>query len=134
MKILEKFTGIDRRIIFLVIAVVVIVPLVFSIPGDVRVMAPAQKLFDAVDSIPDDKILIVDFDYSPQTQPENEPMAIALLRHAFAKRIRVAALSLYVQPLGLAAYSRFETHRGSKMSQGRQAVVSGCRPGACGAR
>jgi hypothetical protein len=137
MKILEKLTGIDRRIIFLVIAVVVIVPLLFSIPEDVRVMAPAQKLFDSVDSIPDDKILIVDFDYSPQTQPENEPMAIALLRHAFAKRIKVAVLSLYVQPLALAVKalnqvteefnSRAQTEADS-IIYGRDYVLLGWQP------
>jgi len=46
--------------------------------------------------------LIIDFDYDPQTLPEIEPMAFAILRHAFTKRIKVLALSLYVQPLGLA--------------------------------
>lgn len=102
MKVFDYLTKIDRRLIYLIIAVVVILPLVFPRPQSVRVMTPAQKLFYAIDSIPDDKILLIDFDYDPQTQPENEPMAIALLRHAFKKRIRVAALSLYVQPLGLA--------------------------------
>ena len=102
MKILEHLAKIDRRIIYLILAIVVVLPLVLSIQEKVRVMTPVQKLFSAVDTIPADKILMIDFDYDPQTQPENEPMAIALLRHAFTKRIKVAALSLYVQPLGLA--------------------------------
>jgi hypothetical protein len=102
MKIFEYLAKIDRRIIYLILAIVIILPFVFPKPQKVRVMEPAQKLFYAVDSIPEDKILMIDFDYDPQTQPENEPMAIALLRHAFIKRIRVAALSLYAQPLGLA--------------------------------
>lgn len=102
MTILDYLTKVDRRIIYLIIAVVVILPLILPQPQRVRVMPPTEKLFHTVDTIPDDKILMIDFDYDPQTMPENEPMAIALLRHAFKKRIKVAVLSLYVQPLGLA--------------------------------
>lgn len=102
MKFLDYFTKLDRRIIYLILAIVVIVPLIFPSVYKVRVMPPVQKLFNAVDAIPEDKILMFNSEYAPQTQPELEPMAIAILRHAFKKRIKVAVLSLYVQPLGLA--------------------------------
>lgn len=102
MKIVDLMLKIDRRIIYLVLAVVVILPLVIPSAQHVRVMAPVQKLFTAVDTIHTDKVLMIDFDYDPQTQPELEPMALAILRHTFKKRIKVLGLSLYVQPLGLA--------------------------------
>ncbi len=102
MKIYEYLTKIDRRFIYLILAIVVILPLVFPRPQKVRVMVPARKLFEAVDNTAEDEIVIIDFDYAPQTKPELHPMAIALLRHAFTKRIKVAALSLYVTSLGLA--------------------------------
>ncbi len=102
MKIIEILTKIDRRIIYLVLLTVVVVPLLFPKAPSTRVMPPVQKLFDAVEEIPDDEAIIVDFDYAPQTQPELEPMAFALLRHVFERRIKLLALSLYVQPLGLA--------------------------------
>lgn len=102
MKLLDYLTKLDRRVIYLILAIVVILPLIFPSTQKVRVMTPVQRLFNTVEMIPDEKILIIDFDYDPQTQPELEPMAIALLRHAFKRRIKMAALSLYVQPLGLA--------------------------------
>jgi hypothetical protein len=102
MKIVERLTRIDRRIIYLVLAIVVVLPLIFRSPGKVRVMQPVERLYDAVDAIPKDKVLIIDFEYAPQDMPELEPMGFALLRHAFEKRIKVLALCLYVQPLGLA--------------------------------
>jgi len=102
MKIIERLTKIDRRIIYLVLALVVVLPLIFRSPGKVRVMQPVERLYDAVDAIPKDKVLIIDFEYAPQDMPELEPMGFALLRHAFEKRIKVLALCLYVQPLGLA--------------------------------
>jgi hypothetical protein len=102
MKIIEYLSSLDRRIIYLVLATVVMVPLVIPTVPRVRVMTPVEKLFNAVEAIPKDRILMLDFDYDPQTLPEIEPMGVAVLRHAFHRRTKVAALSLYVQPLGLA--------------------------------
>jgi len=102
MNIIEYLSRLDRRIVFLVLALAVMLPLIIPSVQKVRVMTPVSKLFNAVEKIPDDKILMIDFDYDPQTLPEIEPMGIAVLRHAFQRRIKVAVLSLYVQPLGLA--------------------------------
>lgn len=102
MKIIEILTKIDRRIIYLILLIVVIVPLLFPSSEKVRVMPPVEKFYYAIDKIPEEKALIVDFDYAPQTAPELDPMGFAILRHAFKKRIKVLVLSLYVQPLGLA--------------------------------
>jgi len=102
MNILDLLTKIDRRIIYLVLLVVVILPLLFPKAQSTRVMLPVEKLFNAVENIPEEKALIIDFDYAPQTQPELEPMGFALLRHVFKRRIKLLVLSLYIQPLGLA--------------------------------
>ena len=102
MKILDKLTKIDRRIIYLILLTVVILPLIFPTTEKVRVMPPVEKLYNAVDTIPEGKALIIDFDYEPQTAPELDPMGFAILRHVFHRRIKLLVLSLYVQPLGLA--------------------------------
>lgn len=102
MKMIDLLSGIDRRIIYLLLFAVVTLPLIFPSAKSVRVMPPVEKLYRAIDKVPEDKALIIDFDYDPQTLPELEPMGFAILRHAFTKRIKVLALSLYVQPLGLA--------------------------------
>jgi hypothetical protein len=102
MKIIDILTNIDRRIIYLILLVVVILPLIFPSEEKVRVMPPVEKLFNAIENIPEEKALIIDFDYAPQTAPELDPMGFAILRHVFAKRVKLLVLSLYVQPLGLA--------------------------------
>ena len=102
MKTIDILTRIDRRIIYAILFAVVTLPIIFPSARSVRVMPPVEKLYAAIDAIPPEKALIIDFDYDPQTLPEIEPMAFAVLRHAFTKRIKVLALSLYVQPLGLA--------------------------------
>lgn len=127
MKIIDLLTRLDRRIIYLILAVVVILPLVFPSAERVRVMPPVQKLYEAIDQIPEDKALIIDFDYDPQTQPELEPMGFALLRHAFKRRIKVLVLSLYVQPLGLAkkALTQVLTEFNQKATTHKDSIIYG---------
>lgn len=102
MTFIERLTAIDRRIIYLLLALVTILPMLFPIAQQVRVMSPVEKSFNALDTIHADKALIIDFDYTPQDMPELEPMGLAMLRHAFTRRIKVLIVCLYVQPLGLA--------------------------------
>ncbi len=103
MKWLEALLNIDRRVIFIVIGAVLIIPIIFPFGFRTPVTRPTQKLFDAVEAIPPkSKALTLSIDYDPQTEPELHPMAIALLRHAFAGQRRVLVLALYVQGLGLA--------------------------------
>ncbi|MBN2383222.1 hypothetical protein JXQ70_10100 [bacterium] len=99
----EKLNSIDRRVIFVIIALVIVVPTIFPFQLPIRVSRPTQELFDAIERIPDKKnTLILSVDYDPQTAPELHPMNIALLRHCFSRRIKVLILCLYVQNLGLA--------------------------------
>lgn len=103
MKWYEKLTRIDRRVIYVLLTVFVILPffIPFKIPENV--MPQTQRLFDFIESIPArDKAVIISFDYSPSTQPECHPMAIALLRHCFKKKIPVIGISYEPQGPGLA--------------------------------
>lgn len=137
MKLHERMTKIDRRIIYLVLAVVVILPLVFPRVLKVRAMAPVEDLFNAIDNTPTDKAIIIDCSYAPQIKPEIEPMAIAVLRHAFERRHKVLILSLYVQMLGLAQkaltqvteeFNSVATSRADSIIYGRDYVFLGWTP------
>ena len=137
MKLIDLMSGIDRRIIYLLLFVVVTLPLIFPSAKSVRVMPPVEKLYRAIDNVPEDKALIIDFDYDPQTLPELEPMGFAVLRHAFTKRIKVLALSLYVQPLGLAQnalmsvteeFNSVATTNADSIIYGRDYVFLGWQP------
>lgn len=103
MKWYEAIGQIDRRIIYLLLTLFVILP--FFVPFTMRqnIMPQTQQLFDFIDSIPpDDKAVMLSVDYTPQTMPECHPMALALLKHCFARDIPVVGLSFNVQAPGLA--------------------------------
>ncbi len=98
----NRIQRIDRRWIFAVIWLVVMIPLIFPFKTRPEAMPPVSRLFNYIDTMPDDKALVISVDYTPDTQAELHPMAITLLRHAFATGHRVGVLATSVYGLGLA--------------------------------
>ncbi len=95
---LSKLGRLDRRWIYLMILAAAIVPLLLTVQPKFFVDAPTQSLFDYVDRIePGGRPLMMSFDYDPQVAPELDPMARAILRHCFARRVPVVGLSLAPQ-------------------------------------
>lgn len=103
MRWFDRFTMIDRRVIYLLLTVLVILPFFVKVTIPQKIMPQTQRLFDFIESIPpDDQAVMISFDYSPQTQPECHPMALALLKHCFARDIPVIGLSFDPEAPGLA--------------------------------
>ncbi len=98
MSFWEKVSSIDRRWIYLLIALAVIFPLIVPMKYPVQITPEARQLFNAVDSLPDSSIVMLTFDYYPSTIAETEPMARAALHHLFSKNCRIVTLSTI--PLG----------------------------------
>jgi len=103
MKFWETLLKIDRRIIFLVVGLAVLIPLIVPFFIPTNVMPTTQKLYNAFDEIiPANQGIIIAVDYDPQTMPELHPMYLALLRHAFARKMPVLVVCYFIQGLGLA--------------------------------
>lgn len=92
---IEKLGTMDRRYVFLLIAVAVIIPLILHYTTAIPPSAIVQDLFDKVENLPVGSKILVSFDYGPSTVPENQPMANALTRHAFEKGHRVYLMALW---------------------------------------
>jgi len=101
-KFLENLGSIDRRYIFLIIAIVVFLPLIFPLGLPVEPTNLTIDSFNAIDKIPKDEKVLVSFDYGPSTKPEIHPMAIAVLRHLFTKGNRVIITCLWPDGLFMA--------------------------------
>jgi len=101
MNFWHRLQAIDRRWIYLVIWLVVMIPLLFPFYIKPQASPPVSRLFNYVDTMPEDRALVISFDYTPDTQAELHPMAIALMRHAFANKTRLGLLTLQVYGLGL---------------------------------
>ncbi len=100
--IFEKLGNLDRRIIFILIALSVIIPISFNLvlPNPVGA-EPSRDLFEYVDSLPEGANVLVSFDYDPSTMPELQPMAEAICRHLFQKNIHIIGMALWPQGASL---------------------------------
>jgi len=88
----------DRRWIYLSVAVAVIIPFIFPARFPISITPQARQLYDAIEALPDSSIVMLTFDVYPSTLAETEPMARAALHHLFRKGIRIVTLSTV--PLG----------------------------------
>ena len=95
LTIIERLGSVDRRYVFLLIAIAVIIPLVLHYTTAIPTSAIVQSLFDKIESMPPGSKILISFDYGPSTEPENQPMADAVTRHALEKGHRIYLMALW---------------------------------------
>ena len=94
---LERLLALDRRWIFLVVAVALTLPFFLHLSCKSYISPEVRALYDALDKLrPNSKVLMA-FDYDPASEPELNPMAEAFLKFAFTRRFRVVILGLWPQ-------------------------------------
>lgn len=101
-RFLEKLDRVDRRVIYVLMALSVFIPLAFRLDFPIPVGGgPSRDLYEFVDSLPPGSLVLVSFDYDPSTMPELQPMAVALTQHLFTDGHRVIATALWPQGASL---------------------------------
>lgn len=90
----------DRRYLFIGIAMVVIIPLLtkFGLPK-VKVTPEVKDLYDFIEELPNDKVVLLTCDYDPGSMPELHPMTFAILEHLCRRDIKFAVMELW--PAGI---------------------------------
>ncbi|TET76535.1 MAG: hypothetical protein E3J41_09050 [Candidatus Cloacimonadota bacterium] len=131
MNFWKKVMKLNRRWIFLLIALAVFIPFLKPLRLPLSITKPAKDVFDAVESIPPEgPPLLIATDYAPSTAPELDPMLYALLRHCFVTKRRVMLLALYPQGAGMAqAGLDFILPEFPDVKSGEDYVFLGYQPG-----
>jgi hypothetical protein len=93
MTVWERMSTIDRRWIFLLVTVAVIIPLIVPTHFPIGISPEARGLYNTVDSLPDSSVVMLTFDVYAQALAETEPMARAALHHMFRKNMKVVTVS-----------------------------------------
>lgn len=101
MNIVARLEAIDRRIIFVLILLAVMLPLLFPLGFKIEVSEPVQGFYDAIEKLAPGSIVLVSSEYDPSTMPEVYPMNLALTRHCFAKDLRIIGMGLWPQGIPL---------------------------------
>jgi len=93
--IIDILRAIDRRIIFLLIAPGVILPLAFHLVFSVHTSPIVEAIFDKIESLQPGEKVLMSFDYGPSTVPENQPMAEAVARHVLHKDLKLYLMAVW---------------------------------------
>ena len=92
-----KLGNLDRRIIFLLIGLSVLIPLMN--PNLIDLPLGEDKntkiVYDSISNLQKDDKVLISFAYGASTKPEVHPMAVALLNHLFSKGVKVYIVSLW---------------------------------------
>jgi hypothetical protein len=93
--VLIRLSQIDRRVLFLIIFICVLVPLLVGARMKMTVTAPVLGLYEAIDRLKPGSYVWLAADYDPGSMPELYPMNVALVEHLFEKDIKVIAAALW---------------------------------------
>jgi hypothetical protein len=97
--LLQRLQAIDNRILYLFLALVVSVPLIFPISTGKAVVLPQTKSFyNTIERLADDpveqkKLVIFSFSFSASTATENLTQSEAVMRHLMARKMKIALFS-----------------------------------------
>lgn len=92
---LERLMNIDRRIIFILVALAVIIPTFLKVSFPITVSDPTRQIYNYIEALPPKSTVLIAFNYGPSSLAELEPMAAAVLRHCFKKELRVIGMTLF---------------------------------------
>mgnify|MGYP006113084405 CR=1 FL=1 len=102
-----KLGELDRRYIFLLIALSVLIPLMkpdwVNIP--IKITNNSKIVFNELNSLNEGDKVLVSFEYGASTKPEIHPMSVAVLQHLFSKGVKVYTIPLWPEGLMMAKYA-----------------------------
>ncbi len=129
MKFWQRISSVDSRILYLLLALSVALPLIIKPKINIRVSEPVRSAFEAVDKLKPGSVVLVSIDYDPSSAPEVQPMLIGLLRHAFKKDLKVIVIGQLALGLPLAEIALNQVAPEMNKVYGTDYVNLGYRPG-----
>jgi len=124
---IEKLGNIDKRILYVLLVVVLLIPMVSPIGLPISVSSATQKAYDAVEKLKAGDTIMVDFGYYVDGGPDVEPIGVAMFRQLFGKGIRIIAVG-YKDHAVMLADKLFAPYAGTKV-YGTDYVNLGYIPG-----
>lgn len=93
----EKLLAVDRRWIFVLVFLALLIPMFISLTFKLSISPEVQILVDALEELPPGSKVLMAFDYDPPSAPELQPMADAAMKYAFQKDWKVIIMGLWPQ-------------------------------------
>ena len=91
----SRLESLDRRWLFVLMGLLVLLPLLFPLALPIYPSPPVTAFRDAIARVPDGSVILMPCDYDPSGAPEMVPMTRTALRQLFRKHCRVVMLNLW---------------------------------------
>tara|TARA_B100000123_G_scaffold146473_1_gene108180 strand:- start:40 stop:891 length:852 start_codon:yes stop_codon:yes gene_type:complete len=125
-----KIGDVDRRVIFILIGLAVLIPLLTPISLPIRETPTTVKFFEGIEQIPEGSKVLVSFDYGPSTRPEIHPMNVAVLRHLLRNGHKIYISCLWPDGIYMALDALDDISDEFSLKEYEDYVLLGYRPGA----
>jgi hypothetical protein len=89
------FVRLDRRWIFVIMGLLVLLPLLWPLNLPLEPSPPVCAYHDAIAALPSGSTVLMSCDFDPASGPELEPMTRTTLRQLFHKHCKVVVVVLY---------------------------------------
>ena len=126
---MTKITKLDRRWIFLLVAIAVIFPQIFPFGQPMKTTPPVENVFKYIEGLPDDARVFICLDYDPASEAELYPMTKVVMRHCFERNIKVIATTFWATGRGLIDRVFSELEQEYNLNHGDDYVNYGFRVG-----
>jgi len=94
MTLHDKLLALDRRWVFGVLTVFVIIPLFIDFSVPVTPVKEVREIYDFIEGLKPGDYILLSLDYDPGSMAELHPVAYAMLEQCYAKRLKVITLTL----------------------------------------
>jgi hypothetical protein len=132
--IIIRLSKIDRRVIYVIILICVVVPLLLGARMEMSVTQPVRGLYEAIERLEPGSYVWLAADYDPGSMPELFPMNVVLVEHLFSRDIKVISGSLWAPgpPLAQRVFDMLAPKYGKRygvdyvnlgFKEGREAVM-----------
>lgn len=134
MNFFEKMFAIDRRWVYLVLGLSVIVALLLQFRIPIPISKEARNIYEYVEGLKAGDAIHLALDYDPSVSAELDPMTLSILKQCFAKDINVVITALHQFGPALAAeridtaVARHEALTGVRPQNGVDYVFLGYKP------
>jgi len=97
----EKMMNLDRRWVYLVIGIVVVITALWSFAVPLYVTPEVRSVYDYVDNLTPGEVLMIGVDYDPSALAELHPMTYAITRQCFSKGVKLLLCCLHQNGPGM---------------------------------
>jgi hypothetical protein len=101
MNLYERMMNLDRRWVYLVIGVVVVVTAIWTFRVPLYVTPEVRSVYDFVESLTPGEVLMIGVDYDPAALAELHPMSYAITRQCFSKDVKLLLCCLHQNGPGM---------------------------------